>query len=231
MPLIAYIFTDRDGSVPLWEAMLGGHESVKELLIDNGAELSAADPGFVACSAVEQNNLKLLKEIVQHGVDVTQPKENGITALHSAVCEGNIELVQFLLDQGTDVDKPDDKGWTPRAMAEQQGHEEIKNIFQTKGGGDDMVPLMRKPMHGNVTCIGIGKFQSEPNMPACVSQDSMPQPPSEELRWLDNHRRRRASTFHNSIFGTISAANRGKDESSYIKIKIKHIWCYESHAV
>ncbi|TKY74702.1 Potassium channel AKT1 [Spatholobus suberectus] len=65
---------DMDGSVPLWEAMKGRHESVMKLLIDNGADISSADAGHLACTAVEQNNIELLKELIQCGLNVTQPK-------------------------------------------------------------------------------------------------------------------------------------------------------------
>ncbi|XP_061346258.1 potassium channel AKT1-like isoform X1 [Gastrolobium bilobum] len=199
---------DLDGSVPLWEAMLGKHESAMKLLIDNGAEISSADAGHLACTAVEQNNMELLKEIVQYGLDVTQSKRNGSTALHAAVCEGNTELVKFFLDQGAEIDKQDANGWTPRALAEHQGHEEIKNIFQNIGESR-RPPVFPTSKNECVSCIG--RFQSEPTMRA-LSQESMPLPPQQDLTWLDNHRRRRANTFHNSIFGMISAANRDKKD-------------------
>jgi ankyrin repeat protein len=49
--------------VPLLEAMVGGHEHVIKLLLDNGANLRTGDTGQLACTAAEQNNLTLLKEI------------------------------------------------------------------------------------------------------------------------------------------------------------------------
>ncbi|KAL0426903.1 UNVERIFIED_CONTAM: Potassium channel AKT1 [Sesamum latifolium] len=95
---------DSEGSVPLWEAMLGMHKAVVKLLIDNGAKLTTGDVGLFSCTAAEQNNLELLKEIVHFGGDVTKAKNNGCTALHVAVCEGNIEIVKFLLDQGANIE-------------------------------------------------------------------------------------------------------------------------------
>ena len=82
-------YTDLDGNVPLWEAIKGGHDSVMKLLIDNGADISSGDVGSLACISVAQNNLELLKDIVQCGGDVTRSASNGSTALHAAVCEGN----------------------------------------------------------------------------------------------------------------------------------------------
>ncbi|KAL5572756.1 hypothetical protein UlMin_022353 [Ulmus minor] len=123
---------DSEGNVPLWEAIQGGHDSISRILMDNGAVLEKGDVGLFACTAAEQNNLGLLMEIVRRGGDVTTPKLNGTTALHMAVSEDNIEIVNYLLDQGADIDKADIHGWTPRALADQQGHEEIKAIFQSR---------------------------------------------------------------------------------------------------
>ncbi|KAJ0047009.1 hypothetical protein Pint_05360 [Pistacia integerrima] len=75
-----------DGNVPLWDAMLGGHEHVIKLLMDNGANLNSGDMDH------------LLEEIVRHGGVVTEPRKNGSTALHVGVCEDNNEIVRFLLD-------------------------------------------------------------------------------------------------------------------------------------
>ncbi|XP_031282094.1 potassium channel AKT1-like [Pistacia vera] len=89
---------DSDGNVPLWDAMLGGHEHVIKLLTENGANLNSRDMGHFACTAAEQNDLELLKEIVRHGRVITETRKNGSTALHVAVYEDNIEIVRFLLD-------------------------------------------------------------------------------------------------------------------------------------
>ncbi|KAL5190075.1 Potassium channel AKT1 [Glycine soja] len=187
---------DMDGSVPLWEAMKGRHESVMKILIDNGADISLANAGHLACSAVEQNNMELLKEIIQCGVDVTQPKKNGITALHTAIAEGNTEMINFLVDQGADIDMPDANGWTPRVMAEQHGREEIRNIFDNikESRKPSVIPIPRNDNRS-------GRFQIDPSIPA-ITQESM--------SLLPYHGRRSSSSFDNSIFGMISIANRGK---------------------
>ncbi|GKV06443.1 hypothetical protein SLEP1_g18341 [Rubroshorea leprosula] len=193
---------DSDGLVPLWEAMVGGHEKVVKLLIDNGADINAGDVGRFACTAAEQNNLDLLKEIVRYGGNVTRPRSNGSTALHLAVCEDNIEMVKFLLKKGADIDKPDVNGWTPRGLAEQQGHEDIKTLFQSSSEIEVqsvmVVPEKQEPCY-------LGRFTSEPNiLPA--SQDatdgslSQPRP------------RRRNNNFHNSLFGIMSAAHNVKKD-------------------
>ncbi|KAK7351400.1 hypothetical protein VNO77_10830 [Canavalia gladiata] len=192
---------DMDGNVPLWEAMKGKHESATKLLMDNGADISYADVGQLACAAVEQNNIEALEKMVQYGMDTTQPKRNGTTALHVAVCEGNSELVKFFVDQGADIDKQDANGWTPWDYAEHQGHEEIKNIFQN-------IRESRKPaVIPKSNLDKIGRFQSDPSMPvAALSHISVSRQPTQESSLLGGHKRRRSfSNFHNSIFGVLSA--------------------------
>ncbi|CAI9761053.1 unnamed protein product [Fraxinus pennsylvanica] len=89
-------------------------------------------PTFIFCyrGSANVNNLKLLKEIVSHEGDVIKPKSSGSIALLVAVCEGNIKIVKFLLNQGASVGKPDEHGWTPKNPAEQQGHDDIKELFE-----------------------------------------------------------------------------------------------------
>ena len=196
--------TDVLGNVPLGEAILGRHESLIKLLLENGAEIPSRDVGHFACAIVEQNNLVLLRHLAHYGYDVTLPKNDGITALHAAVCEGNEEIVSFLLEQGADIDKPDGNGWTPRAMADHQGHEEIKELFQNKVDiktcSDIPAPKDQRPPNP-------AKFKSDPSMHSysqeCNADNS-------------NTRRRRACNFRNSLFGMMSAANIGEDVTIYI---------------
>ncbi|KAH7848608.1 hypothetical protein Vadar_005096 [Vaccinium darrowii] len=203
---------DLEGNVPLWEAMVANHEPVVKLLKDNGATISHGDVGQFACTAVEQNNLDLLKEIITQGGNVTLPRSNGTTALHVAVCEGNTEIVKFLLEQGSDIDKPDSDGWTPRDLAEQQGHDEIKSIFQSTekvkavSGLNISIPIQQK----HETRF-LGRFTSEPAIrPA--SQDGMYGSWGQSQSQSRSRPRRRTSNFHNSLFGIMSAAHGGNNE-------------------
>ncbi|KAK8620009.1 hypothetical protein V6N13_066498 [Hibiscus sabdariffa] len=188
---------DSEGNVPLWEAMLAGHNQIAKLLKENGASINSGDVGHYACTAAEQNNLNLLKEIVRYGGDVTRPRQNGYTALHVAVCEGNIEIVKYLMDQDADIDKPDVHGWTPRDLAEQQGHEEIKSMFESRKEtkNQSIIPIPEK-----AETRYLGRFTSEPVI--CP-----PAPDATDGSWSQSRQRRRTSNYHNSLFGIMSAAN------------------------
>ncbi|TYI48308.1 hypothetical protein E1A91_D13G238800v1 [Gossypium mustelinum] len=188
---------DSEGNVPLWEAMLAGHDQVAKLLKENGASINVADVGHYACTAAEQNNLNLLKEIIRYGGDVTRPRHNGTTALHVAVCEGNVEIVKYLVDQGADIDKPDVHGWTPRELAEQQGHEEIKTMFESR---KEMKTQSIMSIPEKAETRYLGRFTSEPVIRPVA-------PDGTDGSWSQSRQRRRTSNFHNSLFGIMSAAN------------------------
>ncbi|XVF34729.1 hypothetical protein REPUB_Repub18cG0084200 [Reevesia pubescens] len=188
---------DSEGIVPLWEAMLAGHNKVAKMLKENGSDINAGDVGHFACTAAEQNDLNLLKEIVRYGGNVTRPRPNGYTALHVAVCEGNIEIVKFLLEQGADIDKADIDGWNPRDLAEQQGHEEIKMIFESskemKTRSIVSIPEKQEARY-------LGRFTSEPVIRPAG-------PDNTDGSWSQSRPRRRTSNFHNSLFGIMSASH------------------------
>ncbi|PPD70182.1 hypothetical protein GOBAR_DD32948 [Gossypium barbadense] len=177
--------------------MLAGHDQVAKLLKENGASINVADVGHYACTAAEQNNLNLLKEIIRYGGDVTRPRHNGTSALHVAVCEGNVEIVKYLVDQGADIDKPDVHGWTPRELAEQQGHEEIKTMFESR---KEMKTQSIMSIPEKAETRYLGRFTSEPVIRPVA-------PDGTDGSWSQSRQRRRTSNFHNSLFGIMSAAN------------------------
>ncbi|KAK8660541.1 hypothetical protein V6N13_051465 [Hibiscus sabdariffa] len=196
---------DSEGSVPLWEAILAGHDQLAKLLKENGADINAGDVGHFACIAAEQNDLNLLKEIVRYGGDVKRPRDNGYTALHVAVCEGNIEIVKFLLEQGANIDKPDIEGWTPRGLAEQQGHEEIQTIFESTIEKKKTPPIM--PIPEKQEARFLGRFTSEPVIHTAATGTDGSSRGRSRLR-------RRSSSFHNSLFGVLSARQNVERELS-----------------
>lgn len=205
-------FADCEGNVALWEAILGGHESVTKILIENGATLKSGNVGQYACTAVEQNNLDLLKRIIRYGRDITLPSANlGTTALHVAVSEDNVDMVKFLLAHKCDMDLPDQQGWTPRALADQQGHHDIKAIFDSLGEPKPKSePMIAIPMPESTRKLG--RFTSEPTMPLSSEGVTWDQSQSQGR----SRPRRRTNNFHNSLFGMMTAAHKGEKEEEMV---------------
>ncbi|KAK6927489.1 Cyclic nucleotide-binding domain [Dillenia turbinata] len=201
---------DSEGIVPLWDAILAKHASVVKLLLDNGATLTSGDVSHFACTAVEQNNLDLLKQIVRYGGNVNLPKKDGTTALHTAVSEGNVEIVEYLLDHGADVDKQDQHGWSARTLADHQGHEEIQLLFRTKQESKETKSQQLSSIPEKHEVPHLGKFSSEPVMPPFSESSFVP-----ETNSVNGYQRRRnPNNFHYSLFGIMSAAaTRGQGSS------------------
>lgn len=181
----------------MWEAILGKHDEAAKLLRDNGAELSAGDMAHFACTAAEQSDLDVLGAFVRYGGDVTAAKRDGTTALHRAVCDGNLSAVDFLLRHGGNVDAADDHGWTPRRLADQQGHDEIKALFESVKGYDSFSAQAPVP-------APVRRFSSEPVMPQAATEEIQS---SLRDRGREKAERMRRANFQNSLFGVISAAN------------------------
>ncbi|KAL6578535.1 hypothetical protein OROMI_008751 [Orobanche minor] len=209
---------DSEGNVPLWDAILGKHEPVIQVLADNGATLSSGDLGEFACYAAEMN-IDLLKEIIRFGGDVTLLNSEGTTALHKAISEENIEIVKFLVEQGgADIDKKDVHGWTPRALADYQGHEEINAFFGTKQGSQSekrstdqmkctsLPPGFRDPFY-------LKKYSSEPSIiPRMKSEDKTAN--GREMEFEASRRlRRRADYLNNSLAGILTTGRKQNAET------------------
>ncbi|GAV91111.1 cNMP_binding domain-containing protein/Ion_trans domain-containing protein/DUF3354 domain-containing protein/Ank_2 domain-containing protein [Cephalotus follicularis] len=201
---------DSDGNVPLWEAILNGHEHVVILLVENGANINSGDVGHFACTAAEQNSLNLLMEIDRYGGDVTLPRSNGATALHIAVCEDNTEIVKYLLSKGADIDKPDVHSWTPSDLADQQGHDDIKYLFESvrESKSQTTIPTLEKqqPQNG-IRCLG--RFTSLPLIYPVPKECSFA---SADGSCSQSRPRRRTNNFHNSLFGIMSADHNGEKD-------------------
>ncbi|KAL6530774.1 hypothetical protein OROGR_014634 [Orobanche gracilis] len=197
---------DSEGNVPLWDAILGKHEPVIQVLTDNGATLSSGDVGKFACYAAEMNNIDLLKDIIRFGGDVTLLNNEGTTALHKAISEENIEIVKFLVEQGgADIDKKDMHGWTPRALADYQGHEEINAFFGTKQGSQSTDQMKCTSLaHEFPAPPYLKKYSSEPSIiPRTKTEDKTANDRGIEFG-ADRRLRRRADYLNNSLAGILT---------------------------
>ncbi|KAG0487768.1 hypothetical protein HPP92_009863 [Vanilla planifolia] len=218
---------DSAGSVPLWEAVLGKHEPVITMLIENGASLSYGDMAQYMCTAAEQNSIELLKDIVNYGGDVTKPRSDGSTALHLAVCEGNIEIVKFLLEQGADIDTQDMHGWSPLDLAEQQGHQEIISFFQSKKAcNKESPPCNQKKKDDNLSKSNpmasrfLGRFRSEPAMLQELQEGTLPL--GEDSTKMSGPKWS-SSNFSNSLFGIMTAAHADSSSRQFLSSSTTHL--------
>ncbi|XP_033736367.1 LOW QUALITY PROTEIN: apoptosis-stimulating of p53 protein 1-like [Pecten maximus] len=71
------------------------------------------DPLALLLDSSLEGELELVKRCASQVHDVSEPNDEGITALHNAICAGHYAIVKFLVEFGCDVNSPDSDGWTP----------------------------------------------------------------------------------------------------------------------
>lgn len=106
---------------------LTGNLSVAKYLYHEGAALNARDSdsqGTAIVMAAAFGKMEVVRWLIDRGVDVTIPNNQGTTALHfasrsgssSGSCE-NIDIVSSLINAGADVNAKTDTGETPLCQA------------------------------------------------------------------------------------------------------------------
>lgn len=90
-------------------------DELLDLLVDAGADLFDADSEGVSVfdAAITYNNPRMVRRIIDAGIDVNETRRNsGFTPLMAAVCYNRREIVALLLEHGADKKLTDRQGLT-----------------------------------------------------------------------------------------------------------------------
>lgn len=149
---------ESEGDTPLHAAARNNHADIIRLLLDKGAnpdiannndqtaldlarqsyqkaaaaELQRASLGRGLLIAIEQNNQKLIRELLEGGADPVYRNKQGDTALHLAASKGQAELVSLLLEY-TSQHSPTNGQYTPLHLAVIHGFAEVAEILLNAG--------------------------------------------------------------------------------------------------
>jgi ankyrin repeat protein len=135
------------GRTPLLiAARQDGAYPVVKLLIEKGADIKVLDsvpdffsgPGLNALMlAAKTSDVRTVKLLAEHGLDVNAKNPNGDTALFEAAWAGNTDVVRYLISKGADVNaemaKFPFKGFTALAIAAAVDHTEIADMLIAAG--------------------------------------------------------------------------------------------------
>lgn len=80
-------------------------------------------------TAVNNNDIALVKKLLQLGENPNHQDQEDKTPLHYAAIKGNVEIAQILLEAGADPNAKDPLDYTPLHFASQYGHPEIIQLF------------------------------------------------------------------------------------------------------
>jgi uncharacterized protein len=103
----------------LWD---GNVDAVREFLKSEPALANSTQEELPPLSwACQQDNVEILRALLEFGADPNLAAEDGETPLHIAAFQGSEPCVQLLLDNGADVNAEDEDGKTPLMNAVRAG--------------------------------------------------------------------------------------------------------------
>lgn len=113
---------------PLQLATQNNSPELIRLLIDNGANVAAADSKPLINAIQKRMDLEILDLLIKAGARLNAKTPGGNTALHVAVLLKNTDAVRFLLERGADFEIKNLDGKTPLDFSEND--QEIKKLFE-----------------------------------------------------------------------------------------------------
>jgi ankyrin repeat protein len=123
-------FDHKNNAFALEAAARSGHDEIVIYLAELGASSTGALQG-----AVSIGNERIVKLLLDRGVDAGAQYQDGETVLHRAVVNGYAEVVILLLKKGADREARDSNGWTALHLAAANAYDIVVQLL-LNGGAD-----------------------------------------------------------------------------------------------
>jgi ankyrin repeat protein len=129
------MYRDPQTNIQLVIASFFGHDTVVQLLLDQGADVNAQDGywGNALQSASEQGHKQVVKMLLDKGADVNAQGGHYGNALYAASGRGNEQVVKMLLDKGADVNARGRYWGNALQAASEQGYKQVVKMLLDKG--------------------------------------------------------------------------------------------------
>jgi hypothetical protein len=124
------------GYTPLHFAAFYGQVGPAQALIENGADVNAADnDGYTPLHLAAQEGMTAVAQVLlDRGARIDALENKGWTPLHIAAQEGRLEMAKLLVARGADLNiKEKSKGLTPLGVALKVNRSEIADLLRRNG--------------------------------------------------------------------------------------------------
>ena len=98
-------------------------------LLNEGADVNKGIGGGPLVTAAANNNVEIVRILIEHGADVNQSTTNNWTPLHFAAKNNNPEILKMLIDKGANVNVVNKMGESPLKIAEERGYTLIVRLL------------------------------------------------------------------------------------------------------
>ena len=127
--------TDYFGETPLFNATESKNYEISKLLLENGADVNAANFVDNTTSLMNSsfgNDVKTTKLLLDHNADPDIVNKYGDTALHMACRGGHTEIVKLLIEYNSNpyIENRFMGANTPLKLALREGHSEIVSLLK-----------------------------------------------------------------------------------------------------
>ena len=123
---------NRFGDRPLMVAAINGNLAMCKKLVARGANPNL--PGWTPLIyAATNNQIEVMRYLIEVGADVNAESPNGTTALMMAARGGHVEAVKLLLARGAEVNRRNQGGATALSWARRGGFDVIDNALTDRG--------------------------------------------------------------------------------------------------
>lgn len=83
--------------------------------------------------AVDGDDISLVKDLLDEGLDVNGKNKNGWSAMMIAASKGNMEILKLLIEKGAAADQKNLQGQTPLIFAAHWGHADVVSLLIEQG--------------------------------------------------------------------------------------------------
>ncbi len=126
---------DAHGSFPWHLALLGKKTQLIEMLMDKGANVNAPHPTnriTLLHMATRDNQVEIVRFLLEHKADVNAADSTGDTALHYAAQGGRLECAELLIAKGANPNAANKLGFRPFDLIKGKENDRLAEFLQQR---------------------------------------------------------------------------------------------------